>query len=67
MGLGEFFLIAIVGFLAPMAVLGRVAAARHEPSTWALWGLLSWAGVLIGLLMMIASPRKPQPPKPGAF
>jgi len=51
-------LILLLGLALPFGVLGMVASRRGQSAAYVLWGLLSWLGVIIGLLMMIAMPRK---------
>ncbi len=61
MGALELLIIAVVVFGIPMLTLWRVAVARGHGANYALWGLLSWAGLVIGLLVLIATPVKATP------
>ena len=53
-------LVAAVALVAvvPFVVLGMVASRRRQSMAYMFWGLLSWLGVIIGLLMMMAMPPK---------
>jgi len=57
MGIGEYLILALVLVIIPMGVLYRVAHARGQEGRFALWGLLSYAGLVIGLLIMMAMQR----------
>jgi len=56
------FLILVAALLlvaaVPVVVLGMVASRRVQSMAYMFWGLLGWLGVIIGLLMMMAMPRK---------
>lgn len=69
-GIGEWMVLVLLVWLIPMGVLYRVANARGQEGRYALWGLLSYAGLIVGILVMMAMPR-PQPatesePKPSS-
>lgn len=54
----------MLGFLvfgAPALALSYVAAARGKSRWFALWGALSYLGMLIGLIMLVATPSKAIP------
>ena len=53
----ELLIIMLVWAL-PIGVLVAVAARRGQSRAYGLWGLLGLIGLVIGLLMMIAMPKK---------
>ena len=59
--LGPLELAVIIYFLClwlvPAAALYWVAKQRGRSGWWAWWALLSWLGFLVGILMLVASPR----------
>lgn len=57
-GIGEYMVGILLVFLIPMGVLYRVAKARGQEGRYGLWGLLSYPGLIIGLLVMMAMPRQ---------
>lgn len=57
MGIGEWIVLVVFGLVVPIGVLYRVAGARGQSSRYALWGLLSYVGLVIGLLVLIAMPK----------
>ena len=57
LGVPELLIIAIV-FALPVGVLWKVAVARGQSRAYAFWGILGWLGLIIGLLMMVAMPRR---------
>ena len=67
LGIGEVLVIALLVFIVPMGVLFRVASARGQSARFSLWGLLSYAGLIIGLLIMLAMPRSTKKGTPSAF
>lgn len=58
LGVGELLILFLVFNAIPMSTLWRVASARGQPSRYMLWGLLSYAGLVIGLLVLLAMPRR---------
>jgi hypothetical protein len=52
-------MVMFIGIL-PFIVLACVATARGQSMWYMLWGFLSWTGVIIGLLVMIALPQRTQ-------
>lgn len=55
------FLGLVVGVVCVMT-LSIVAEARGQSRWFALWGLFGFAGLLAGLLIMLAVPTGPNPP-----
>lgn len=58
MGIGEWAILAILFLAIPMGTLAWVAGQRGQSRRFAMWGLLSYAGLVIGLLVMMAVPRR---------
>lgn len=55
---GLEILIALVLFIAPPVwTLRYVASRRGASKNFQFWGLLSYVGLVIGLLVMIALPK----------
>lgn len=51
-------IIILVFFGIPFVVLWKVATARSQSTAYVLWGFLGWLGLIIGLLMMVAMPKR---------
>ena len=56
MGPLELLIIVAVVWLLPVFTLYSVAGSRGQSRRYAFWGLLSWLGLIVGLLVMIATP-----------
>lgn len=58
---GLEILIGLVVFLGiPVWTLRYVARSRGQSERFVLWGLLSYLGLVIGILVMIATPQAQQ-------
>lgn len=55
-------LILFVWFWLPAACLLWVATHRGRGVAWALWGLLGWIGLAIGLVMLLTATRLEEEP-----
>ncbi len=53
-------LIVVLKIALPIAVLYVVARTRGRSPLFALWGLLSWFGVIIGMVIMITTRKEPE-------
>lgn len=58
MGIGEWLIVLVLVMGIPMGTLGWVAGQRGQSRRFALWGLLSYAGLVIGLFVMMAVPKR---------
>ena len=59
MGALELLAIFVVFLFIPMMALRIVARARGQsPNHFMLWGLFSYLGLIVGLLVMIAMPAR---------
>lgn len=58
MGIGEWLILAVALVGIPMGVLSWVAGQRGQSRRFALWGVLSYVGLLVGLLVMLAVPTR---------
>jgi hypothetical protein len=61
MGFGpfEYFWILFVFIGVPMLGLVRIAQKRDQPRSMALFGILSFLGLVIGALIMLSKPPGP--------
>ena len=57
LGVPEIIIILLF-FGVPFIVLWKVAQARGQSAAYTLWGLLGWLGLIIGLLIMMAMPKR---------
>ncbi len=55
---GPEIAILLLFWVVPAIVLWRVAGARGQTRLHILWAILGWMGLIIGLLVMIAMPRR---------
>jgi hypothetical protein len=57
LGAPEVVIVLLV-FALPIFILWKVASARGQTHAYALWGILGFVGLIVGLLIMMAMPRK---------
>lgn len=57
MAAAEMAILVFIGFVLPMVVLVHVADSRGQTRAYGLWALLGYVGLILGMLIMMASPR----------
>jgi len=58
LGLVEWLILIVIPFGIPMGTLFWLAVQRGQSRRFALWGLLSYLGLIIGILVMLAVPKR---------
>ena len=56
------FAVLVIFLFGPTIVLWKVAEAKNASYAYALWGLLGWIGLIIGLALLL--PKSGDQPDP---